>query len=138
MIDTGRLLLRFWRDDDGRPFAAICADPEVMKWIGDGTTRSHDEVREAIKRYEHGWSTRGYGLFAVDLKESGRLIGFAGFIIPTFLPEIMPAVELGWRLGRPYWGRGYGTEAAAAALDFGRTHCGLESVVSICQVGNAA
>ena len=80
----------------------------------------------------------GFGLFALELRATGELIGFAGLAVSEFLPEVMPAVEIGWRLGRPFWGQGLATEAARVALRFGLIARGLERIVSIAQVGNGA
>ncbi|QMU68074.1 GNAT family N-acetyltransferase [Streptacidiphilus sp. P02-A3a] len=135
-IETPRLLLRRWRDEDLLPFAAINADPEVMRWIGDGSAWDEARTREALKRIETHWDELGFGLFAVEVKETGELAGFTGLSVPHFLPEVMPAVEIGWRLGRPFWGQGLATEAARAALDQAFRGWGLERVVSILQIGN--
>jgi RimJ/RimL family protein N-acetyltransferase len=137
-IQTERLVLRRWTLADIEPFASICADPEVMRYIGSGATRTVEETRRAIRAWEREWDQKGYGLFAVELLETGQLIGFAGLAEPTFLPEIMPAVEIGWRLARSAWAKGYATEAATAALRFGLDDLHLPEIVSIHQVGNDA
>lgn len=84
------------------------------------------------------WEEKGYGLFAVELLGSNHLIGFTGLAEPTFLPEIMPAVEVGWRFARQSWGSGFATEAARAALDFGLVELGIPEIVSVHQVDNHA
>lgn len=137
-IRTSRLLLRRWRCEDVEPFAAMCGDPEVMRYIGSGTTRTREQSAGSIRAFERQWNRKGYGLFAVERIDGNRLIGFTGLSEPDFLSEIMPAVELGWRFERQAWGRGYATEAARAALDFGLRRRGLASIVSICQAANAA
>lgn len=137
-IETERLVLRRWEAGDLEPYAAICADREVMRWIGDGTTRTVEECAASIKRFEQMWEERGFGPFAVELRRTGRLVGFNGFLSPDFLPEILPAVEIGWRLARNVWGQGLATEGAAAALHFGFDTLGFERVVSIYQIGNSA
>ncbi|MEV6330778.1 GNAT family N-acetyltransferase [Streptomyces sp. NPDC051909] len=137
-ILTPRLLLRRWSDDDLVPMAEINADPEVMRWIGDGAVRDLEQTAEGIERAEEEWDEEGFGLFAVELLGSGELIGFTGLSVPDFLPEVLPAVEIGWRLGRPYWGQGYASEAAHAALEFGLQDRGLDRVISIARVGNTA
>ena len=81
-------------------YAAICADPEVMRYIGDGTTRTRAQCADQLRAFEQSWSDRSFGLFALELTRTGELIGFIGLAIPDFLPEIMPAVEIGWRLPR--------------------------------------
>lgn len=137
-LKTDRLLLRQWRSSDIEPFAAMCADPEVMRYIGSGSTRTFDQTRASIEKFEHEWDEHGFGLFAVERLEDGAFIGFTGLSIPTFLPEIMPAVEIGWRLGREYWGLGYATEAAKAVIEFGTEVVGLPPLVCIVQIENAA
>ncbi|MFD9246280.1 GNAT family N-acetyltransferase, partial [Streptomyces sp. NPDC059556] len=117
-IRTPRLILRRWSDDDLAPLAEINADPEVMRWIGDGSVLDLERTAEDIERYEEEWDEEGFGIFAVELIASGELIGFAGLSLPEFLPEVMPDVEIGWRLGRQYWGQGYASEAAHAVLEF--------------------
>ncbi|MFE6158318.1 GNAT family N-acetyltransferase [Streptomyces sp. NPDC056486] len=139
LIQTPRLVLRRWRDADVAPMTLINSDPEVMRWIGDGSAHDGEEqTRSTMARWEHGWETEGFGLFAVEVRATGELAGFTGLSVPHYLPEVMPAVEIGWRLGRSFWGQGLATEAARAALDFGLTDRGLERIVSIVQVGNDA
>ncbi|MEM1435747.1 MAG: GNAT family N-acetyltransferase [Pseudomonadota bacterium] len=137
-ITTERLLLRRWESDDIEPYAVLCRDPEVMRWIGDGASRSRADCVTAIAGFEACWDANGFGLFAVETLDTGTFIGFAGLAIPEFLPEVMPAVEIGWRLARSSWGRGYATEAARAALAFGFEQCRLDRIISIHQVGNDA
>ncbi|MEM7225607.1 MAG: GNAT family N-acetyltransferase [Pseudomonadota bacterium] len=137
-IETERLLLRRWKAQDLQPYAALCADPEVMRWIGNGATQSAEHCATAIAGFEANWHDRGFGLFAVALRDTGRFIGFVGFMSPTFLPEVLPAVEIGWRLARGAWGRGLATEGAKAALRFGLEEIGLERVICIVQTGNLA
>ena len=118
--------------------AAINADSEAMRWIGDGSTRTEQQTRVSIDAFERQWDTHGFGLFAVEVRATGELAGLTGLAIPEFLPEIMPAVEIAWRLGRPFWGQGIATEAARAALRFGLVDRDLARIVSIVQVGNGA
>jgi RimJ/RimL family protein N-acetyltransferase len=137
-LQTERLLLRRWQPSDIEPYAELCRDPEVMRWIGSGSLRTREECVEAISSFEKFWEKRGFGLFAVELSSTQEFIGFTGLAVPEFLPEVMPSVEIGWRLARSLWGNGFATEAARAALEFGFSECGLERVVSIHQVGNDA
>jgi RimJ/RimL family protein N-acetyltransferase len=109
-----------------------------MRYIGSGRTRTREQAANSVRSYEGEWIEKGCGLFAVELLDRNELIGFTGFSVPSFLPEIMPAVELGWRLARREWGRGYATEAARAVLEFGLSHVRLSQIVSIYQVGNHA
>lgn len=135
---TPRLVLRRWRDADVEPMAAINGDADVMRWIGAGTVRDLEQTRAGIAAIEREWEANGYGLFAIEERASGDLVGFSGLTVPYFLPEVMPAVEIAWRLGRPYWGRGIGTEASAAAIRFGLADIGLPRIVAIVQIGNDA
>jgi RimJ/RimL family protein N-acetyltransferase len=134
---TARLRLRRWRDDDVDAMERINAHPEVSRWIGDGSGCDRVATAAEIAGFERVWETYGYGRFAVELLDTGELVGFTGMAILGDVPEIMPAVEIGWRLGRPYWGRGLATEASAAALAFA-AQAGLRRVVAVHLVGNDA
>jgi RimJ/RimL family protein N-acetyltransferase len=137
-LTTERLHLREWRESDLEEYAPICADPEVMRYIGDGQPRTREETALSIERMRRGFADRGFGFLAATLRDTGRLAGFVGLGVPTFLPEIMPAVEIGWRLGRAFWGQGLATEGARAALADGFTRCAVDEIVSIYQPANAA
>ncbi|MET8772195.1 GNAT family N-acetyltransferase [Streptomyces sp. NPDC004658] len=137
-LETPRLILRRWRAEDVAPMAAINADPEVMRWIRDGSVRDEQQSRDGIRAWEREWESAGFGLFAVEVRATGELAGFTGLSVPHYLPEVLPAVEVGWRLGRAHWGRGLATEAAEAAVRFGFEERGLERIVSITQAGNHA
>ncbi|MCA1222390.1 GNAT family N-acetyltransferase [Streptomyces sp. 8L] len=137
-LETPRLILRRWREEDVAPMAAVNADPEVMRWIRDGGVRDEQRTRDGIHAWESEWESQGFGLFAVEIRSTGELAGFTGLSVPGYMPEVLPAVEVGWRLGRSHWGRGLATEAAAAAVRFAFEERGLERIVSITQVGNDA
>lgn len=137
-LETPRLILRRWREEDIAPMAAVHADPEVMRWIRDGSVLDEQQTRSKVRAWESEWEAQGFGLFAVEIRSTGELAGFTGLSVPGFLPELLPAVEVGWRLGRSHWGQGLATEAAAAAVRFGFEERGLERIVSIVQVGNDA
>jgi RimJ/RimL family protein N-acetyltransferase len=137
-LDTPRLLLRRWRSDDLDGLAAVNAQPDVMRYIHDGRTLDRAATAERLAVYRRHWDEHGFGLYAVQVKETGELAGFTGLAVPTFLPEIMPAVEIGWRLGRANWGQGLATEAARAVVAHARAGLGLRRLVSIHVVGNEA
>jgi RimJ/RimL family protein N-acetyltransferase len=131
-LRTPRLRLRRWRRDDTAVMAAINRDPEVTRFLNRDT--SSDAIAAFLPRVEAHWEQHGFGFWAVELLDPGdraALIGFAGVGYPDFLPDLAHRPELGWRLARDAWGRGLGTEAAAAARDdaFGRLR--LESLISI-------
>ena len=138
ILHTPRLILRRWHEQDLSPFAAMCADAEVMRWIRNGETRSRDECARIIASLESAWDEQGFGLFALERRDNGEFLGFAGLSIPDYLPEVLPAVEIGWRLPRQAWGQGYATEAAQAALQFANDQADIHRLVSICQIGNTA
>lgn len=138
-LTTDRLVLRQWDvDADLDAYAALCADPEVMRYIGDGSTKDRDVCREQLDSFERAWHDRGFGLFAIERRDNGEMAGFTGLAVPEFLPEILPAVEIGWRLARSQWGVGFATEAARAVLGFAFDDLGLRRVVSVHVIGNDA
>jgi len=137
-IQTERLLLRPWRPEDVEPFAKLCGDPEVMRYIGRGAVRDRQQCESSIGHFQLEWEERGFGLFAVERLDTQSFIGFTGLSVPTFLPEIMPSVEIGWRLSREHWGQGFATEAAQAAMRFGLEDQGIPEIVCVLQVENAA
>ena len=137
-IETSRLVLRRPLPGDVEPLAEINADPEVMKYIGDGRVRSFEETAEGISRAIRQWDEHGYGIFSVDRRDTGEFIGWVALAVPSFLPEVLPAIEIGWRLARRHWGQGFATEAAREVLRFGFESCGFDSILSIRDVGNDA
>ncbi len=135
---TDRLVLRRWRAEDREPFAAINADPEVMRFIGTGVMLERGPSDELLTRFERDWEERGFGLWALSARDDPdeRLLGYCGLTVPMFLPAVLPAVEVGWRLARDAWGRGYATEAARAALAFGFEEHAIEEILSIVDPDN--
>ena len=135
--ETERLLLREWREADKAPYAALNGDPVVMEHFP--STLTPEQSDEMVERMRATWAANGYGLWAVEVKESGTFIGFIGLSSPTWEASFTPCVEVGWRLARHAWGRGYAPEGARAALDFGFTHVGLprDEIVSFTTVANA-
>jgi RimJ/RimL family protein N-acetyltransferase len=117
--ETARLILRRWGPDDREPFAALNADPQVKEYFPSALTRQESD--ELIDRIEAGFVARGFGLWALELKSTGRMIGFTGLSVPSFDAAFTPAVEIGWRLARGAWGNGFATEAAEECLSRGFT-----------------
>jgi RimJ/RimL family protein N-acetyltransferase len=128
-VETDRLRLRQWRDDDLDAYAALCADPDVMRHLRGPMTR--DAAADQIDSFRQHWSDHGYGLWCTTLEPSDECIGFIGLAVPTFLPEILPAVEIGWRLARSAWGQGLATEGARATVEVAFGPLGLDRIVSI-------
>ncbi|MFD3421827.1 GNAT family N-acetyltransferase [Streptomyces decoyicus] len=135
---TERLRLRMWRDADLDPLAALDGNPKVMRYIGDGSPLTRDQAAGSLARLRNGWQERGFGRFAVDVQETGEFAGWVGLSVPDFLPEVLPAVEIGWRLRQEHWGRGYAPEAAREVLAFGFEDVGLQEIISIADVRNQA
>lgn len=133
-LTTPRLTLRMFRDDDLPAYAAICADPEVMRYLGDGRPLSRVGTWRQMAMILGHWTLRGYGLWAVEERATQTLVGRIG----CFNPEGWPGFELGWMLGRPYWGLGYATEGARAALEYAFTTLQQEHVISLIRPENAA
>lgn len=127
-LTTARLVLRPWRADDLAPFAALNADPRVMEFFPAVLSRAESDGLAARIRLH--METHGFGLWAVEVPGTAPFIGFVGLMtVPPALP-FAPAVEVGWRLAREHWGRGYATEAARAAVEFGFGVLGLGEIVS--------
>jgi RimJ/RimL family protein N-acetyltransferase len=113
IIETERLILRGWREEDYQPFAAMMADPETARFIG-GVQSANDAWRTMATIIGH-WQLRGYGFWVVERKSDKTFLGRIGL----WQPEGWPGMEVGWGLARGHWGNGYATEAAKASLDYG-------------------
>lgn len=127
-IQTPRLILRAWRSDDARPFADMNTDQEVMHHFPAHLTRAESDAM--IDRIMQHFVTKGWGLWAVEIPELSSFIGYCGLQTVTFGASFTPAVEIGWRLARPYWGNGFALEAAQAAMNFGFSTLKLDEIVS--------
>jgi RimJ/RimL family protein N-acetyltransferase len=127
-IRTERLLLRRWTQSDCAPFAALNADPHVMEHFPSVLTRDESDVM--VGRIEAHFEQHGFGMWAVEVPDRIPFIGFVGLAVPSFEAHFTPCVEVGWRLAADYWGRGYASEAARAALELGFGPLGLDEVVS--------
>ncbi len=140
MVDellTSRLRLRRWTQKDRGRLAEVFAKPEVWRFpFGRGFSVEETQAFLAYRIAEQ--ATGGWADWATELRDSGRLIGYIGLSVPHFLPEVMPTVEIGWRLDPLAWGRGLATEGARAALAHGFSSPDLHEVVSIYEPQNAA
>ncbi|GAB4040401.1 GNAT family N-acetyltransferase [Spirosoma gilvum] len=125
---TPRLLLRPWRPEDAEPFAAMNADPEVMEHFPACLTQAESDA--LMERIRHFMTTNGWGLWAVELPGQASFIGYCGLQPVPFEAPFTPAVEIGWRLARPYWGKGFAYEAAQAVMTFGFDTLKLAEIVS--------
>lgn len=129
-IATRRLVIRSFTPLDARPLhERVFGDAEVMRFIPRGASPSVERTRATIERFLAHEREKGFGLWAVELKETGELIGDAGlFLVEGTGPE----VEVAYHFGRTWWGQGYATEAAIASMDFGFRECGLTEIIAIC------
>lgn len=131
-LDTPRLVLRALRLDDLDAYAAMCADEEVMRHIGTGGPVGRDVAWRHLALFLGSWALVGHGMWAIQRRSDGALIGRTGFLDP----EGWPGCELGWLLARDAWGQGYAFEAARAALLHGRAALGLSEVISLIRPDN--
>jgi ribosomal-protein-alanine N-acetyltransferase len=129
ILRTKRLLLRPWHDEDQAAFAAMSADPEVMEFL---LPLAEPGACEAwVARLQAHWRDHGFGRWVVELPGEASFIGVVGLAWISYQAHFTPAVEIAWRLASPYWGRGYATEAARAALDYGFNTLGLAEIVAV-------
>ena len=138
-VETARLLLRPWRPaEDLDALAALNADPAVMRWVAPNRPLTRTESAEELDRIIRHWDEHGFGLWAIVPRQVGAgCIGFAGLAVPSFLPAVLPTVEVGWRLAPDRWGQGLATEAARASVEYGFATLGLKAIVSIIDERNA-
>ena len=133
-LETPRLLLRPWREEDREPFAALNADPQVMRYFP--STQGRVASDASIDAWQSQFAERGWSNWAVALREGGTFIGFVGLSVPRRQLPFSPCVEIGWRLAAAHWGRGYATEAARASLAAGFQQLGLDEIVSFTALQN--
>ena len=129
IVETERLVIRQWRDEDVEPFAAINAEPEVRRYLG--ISGGRDESEAAIGRQRDMQATHGHCFWALERKADGAFLGFCGLRPGVPGTPIASDVEIGWRLGHSYWGRGYAREAAEACIGWGFSTLCVPRVVSI-------
>ncbi|MBV8687766.1 MAG: GNAT family N-acetyltransferase [Alphaproteobacteria bacterium] len=134
MIETARLVVRAWRDSDSAPFFRINSDPEVMRHIRPSTTR--EESDSAIARQRAMQAELGHCFWALERREDGAFLGFCGLRAGVPGTPIADDIEIGWRLGREHWGRGYAREAAAACLAWGFDRLAAPRIVAITVAAN--
>jgi ribosomal-protein-alanine N-acetyltransferase len=144
VLETERLLLRPPVPEDAEALAPMYADPEVMRYLGDGRTLKHEETERSVRRMIEAWEADGFGLFTTVRKEDDTVIGRIGLIVwdpetwqPTRADSAGPTeLEVGYTLGQPFWGQGYATEAAAAARDFAVGQLGARRLIALIIYGN--
>jgi RimJ/RimL family protein N-acetyltransferase len=132
-LETERLTLREWRDYDFDSYATFLADPAVARFLSGEPLSRTDAWRNLAIIVGH-WVLRGYGMWAVERKEDGAFVGRVGL----WNPEGWPGLEVGWTLGREFWGHGYATEAARAAMNFAFLTLDVERLLSVIDTRNRA
>ncbi|NCT90663.1 GNAT family N-acetyltransferase [Cellulomonas sp. APG4] len=134
VLRTDRLLLRAFGPDDVAAFAAMNADPVVMEHFVRPQTPAETEA--FVARIEAHWREHGWGLWALERRDTGAFIGYTGLWPVRFEATFQPRVEVGWRLAAAHWGHGFATEAAHAALDHAFGALGWPEVASFTARGN--
>jgi RimJ/RimL family protein N-acetyltransferase len=145
-LETERLVLRPPVPEDAEPLAPMYADPEVTRYLGQGQTLTPEETERSVLRLIEGWKADGFGLFTTVRKEDDAVIGRVGLIVwdPQTWQTVPAAaegpkeLEVGYTIGRTYWGNGYATEAAAAARDFALEELGADRLIALIIHGNDA
>jgi RimJ/RimL family protein N-acetyltransferase len=146
-LTTERLVLRMPVKEDAEALAPMYADPEVMRYVGDGRTLTKAETELSVRRMIERWEVDEFGLFTTLRQEDDAIIGRVGILIwnsetwePTTRAQASgpTEVEVGYTLGRDYWGQGYATEAAGAARDYALNGLGADRVIALIIHGNTA
>jgi ribosomal-protein-alanine N-acetyltransferase len=128
LLSTKRLYLRGWRDEDRDLYAAINSDPQVREFFPELLTREQSDAQITV--FEDHFAAHGFGMWALEPRETGELVGFTGMDLATYDAHFAPAVEIGWRLARSAWGHGYASEAAREVLRYGFNELELEEIVA--------
>lgn len=128
IIETERLILRTWKAEDSQAYFQINQDSKVTEFLLNPITMK--QVNDFILVMNNHSDEYGYTLWATELKQTGELMGYIGLNYTDWKSHFTPAVEVGWRLGSQYWGKGYATEGAKASMDYGFKKCDLKEIVS--------
>ncbi|MDP9468757.1 MAG: GNAT family N-acetyltransferase [Chloroflexota bacterium] len=133
-LEAERLTLRPFREEDVVPLFELLQDPEVVRYVGDRRVPTLQETWRAVAAWIGHWALRGFGQWAVEERDSGRLVGRAGIINPAD----WPGPEVGYLLGKRWWGHGFATEAARAAMDWGFREIRFDELISLIDPANTA
>jgi RimJ/RimL family protein N-acetyltransferase len=130
IFKSERLGFRNWLPSDVEPMSGINADPEVMEFFPDVSSKT--QTIEFIERMQNQFEEKGFCYFAVDKLEDETFIGFIGLFEQTFESDFTPCVDIGWRLSSAAWNKGFATEGAKRCLEYAFNELKLEKVISIC------
>lgn len=136
LFTTERLGFRNWTNNDLVEFAAINADLEVMEHFP--KPLNNEETAAFIDRLTHHYEKYGYNYFATEILETGEFIGFIGLAFQDYKTDFTPAIDIGWRLKKSAWGKGFATEGAKKCLEYGFEMINLEQIIATCTVQNFA
>jgi RimJ/RimL family protein N-acetyltransferase len=131
-IETERLRLRGFREEDLDELAIISSDPEVTKWVGDEDGLSREDTWRRMAYFVGHWELRGFGQWALIERETGKLVGRAGLL----QPDGWPGLEVGWLVAREHWGRGFAPEAGRASMEWAREELGADHIISLIEDAN--
>ncbi len=134
IFESERLGFRNWTKEDLEPMSELNGDEEVMEFFPSTFSRAHTE--KFIERMQEKFDAEGFCFYAVEKLENNEFIGFIGFVVTSFEADFTPCEEIGWRLKRAAWGKGYATEGAIRCLDYGFNELGFKSVKSFTTVSN--
>jgi RimJ/RimL family protein N-acetyltransferase len=129
IFKSSRLGFRNWTSKDIEPLHLMCSDSDVMEFFPD--IWSLNQTKDFIKRMQESYTKNGYCYFAVDILESKEFIGFIGLSLQNFEADFTPCIDIGWRLKKTAWEKGFATEGAKACLNFGFNHLDLKSIIAI-------
>jgi RimJ/RimL family protein N-acetyltransferase len=133
-IETERLVLRGWSDADTEAWGEISASPDVMRWLGHERGLSLGDAWREMARFAGHWALKGFGHWALELRQTGELAGRAGLLRPPDWPDL----EVGWTVKQALWGRGLATEAGRAAMEWACEELGADHVISLIADDNHA
>ena len=128
IFESERLFFRKWKEEDIKIFSDMNSDPTVMEYFPKILTEK--ESKQLYEKIVMDLDKNSYGLWAVELKNSNQFIGFIGFNYTTFKSDFTPCLEIGWRIKKEEWGKGYATEGAKASLNYGYHELGLDEIYS--------
>jgi RimJ/RimL family protein N-acetyltransferase len=134
VIETERLILRTWRDEDREPYADIMVDPEVGKWLGGPFSR--EQAYERVTRFSESLADTGIGRLAIERKSDGRLIGHCGLANAPDGKAVPAGLEIGWALAPGAWGAGYAVEAARAVIADGFARHDIPEILAFTGTAN--
>lgn len=134
LFNSNRLGFRNWRSDDLDAFAKMNADEAVMEHFP--KTLSKEEVKDLIKRLKEHFDKNGFTYYATEILETGEFIGMIGLAFQQYKTKFTPAIDIGWRLKKSAWGKGYATEGARRCIEYAFDELNIDKIISVCVIEN--